>query len=127
MTTQATSASAPWRRARLARISAVQQMIGAPGLTLASPVIMPDALVPEGGDGVEELLADQRLDRRGVEGPPAAGAAVANSAPVATSDFPEPVGVERMTFAPETSSISASLWCAYGLRPRAATQPVNAS
>ena len=54
-------------------------------------------------------------------------ASVANSAPVATSDFPEPVGVERMTFAPETSSISASLWWAYGVSPRASTQPVNAS
>ena len=31
----------------LARISAVQQMIGAPGLTLASPVIMPTRSGPK--------------------------------------------------------------------------------
>ena len=47
MTTHATSASAPWRRARFARTSAVQQMIGAPGLTDASPVIMPTRSWPK--------------------------------------------------------------------------------
>ena len=41
MTTWPTSASRPSRSAMLARISAVQQMIGAVALTLASPVIMP--------------------------------------------------------------------------------------
>jgi hypothetical protein len=40
---------APSRSARLARISAVQQMIGASGLTEASPVSMP-TLGPEGLD-----------------------------------------------------------------------------
>ena len=29
---------------------------------------------------------------------------------MATSDLPEPVGVERITFAPVTSSSSASSW-----------------
>ena len=41
MATQPTSASAPKRRASLARISAVQQMMGAPALMVTSPVIMP--------------------------------------------------------------------------------------
>ena len=47
MTTWSTSASAPCRSAMLARISAVQQMIGADGLTLASPVIMPTLAGPK--------------------------------------------------------------------------------
>lgn len=41
MTTVSTSARAPSRRARFARISAVQQMIGASWFTPESPVIMP--------------------------------------------------------------------------------------
>ena len=41
MTTWPTSAAAPCRSAMLASTSAVQQMMGAAGLTLASPVIMP--------------------------------------------------------------------------------------
>ena len=41
MMTSSTLASAPSRRARLERISAVQQMMGAVELTVASPVIMP--------------------------------------------------------------------------------------
>ena len=47
MTTWPTSASRPSRRARLARISAVQQMIGAWPLTVASPVIMPTLSAPK--------------------------------------------------------------------------------
>jgi hypothetical protein len=47
MTTWPTSASAPSRRARLARTSAVQQMIGASALTLASPVSMPTLCAPK--------------------------------------------------------------------------------
>ncbi len=46
MTTWPTSASAPSRRAMFARISAVQQMIGAVSLTLASPVSMPTLAGP---------------------------------------------------------------------------------
>ena len=46
MTTWPTSACAPSRSAMLARISAVQQMIGAVALTLASPVIMPTLSAP---------------------------------------------------------------------------------
>ncbi len=47
MTTWPMSAAAPSRSATLARISAVQQMMGAPGLTLASPVIIPTFSVPK--------------------------------------------------------------------------------
>ena len=46
MITWPTSACSPSRSAMLARISAVQQMIGAPALTLASPVIMPTLAGP---------------------------------------------------------------------------------
>ena len=47
MTTWPTSAAAPSRRARLASTSAVQQMIGADGLTAASPVSMPTRSAPK--------------------------------------------------------------------------------
>ena len=47
MTTWPTSARRPSRSARLARISAVQQMIGASALTLASPVSMPTFSAPK--------------------------------------------------------------------------------
>ena len=46
MTTWPTSAVRPSRSARLARISAVQQMIGASGLIDASPVSMPTSSAP---------------------------------------------------------------------------------
>jgi len=46
MHTDATSSDAPLRSAMLARISAVQQMTGALGLTDASPVSMPTLSVP---------------------------------------------------------------------------------
>ena len=41
MATHPTSAASPSRRAWFARISAVQQMTGAPALMCASPVTMP--------------------------------------------------------------------------------------
>ena len=47
MMTWSTGASAPYRRASRARTSAVQQMIGASGLTLASPVIIPTRSEPK--------------------------------------------------------------------------------
>ena len=46
MTTWPTSAPGPSRSARFARISAVQQMIGASLLTDESPVIMPTLADP---------------------------------------------------------------------------------
>ena len=47
MTTLLTCMISPWRRARLASTSAVQQMIGAPALTAASPVSMPTRSAPK--------------------------------------------------------------------------------
>ena len=47
MATQPTSASGPKRRASLARISAVQQITGAPALITVSPVIMPTSSLPK--------------------------------------------------------------------------------
>ena len=47
MITGPTSASRPSRSASLARISAVQAMIGASGFTAASPVIMPTFSAPK--------------------------------------------------------------------------------
>ncbi len=41
------------------------------------------------------------------------GASAAKCAPAATRLLPDPVGVERITFAPETISISASSWAGY--------------
>ena len=47
MATQPTSQLSPSRRAWLARISAVQQMMGASALMEASPVIMPTFSLPK--------------------------------------------------------------------------------
>ena len=47
MMTRPTSASLPSRKAMLARISAVQQMMGASALTEASPVSMPTCSAPK--------------------------------------------------------------------------------
>ena len=47
MMTGPTSASAPSRSASLARISAVQQMMGASALTEESPVFITDTAAPE--------------------------------------------------------------------------------
>ena len=47
MMTSSTFASTPSRRARLDKISAVQQMIGASEFTVASPVIMPTFSAPK--------------------------------------------------------------------------------
>ncbi len=44
---------------------------------------------------------------------------------MATSDFPDPVGVASTTLAPLTSSISASSWCGYSSVPAAAAQAAN--
>ena len=47
MITWPTSARAPCRSAMLASTSAVQQMTGAPGLTVASPVSIPTWSAPK--------------------------------------------------------------------------------
>ena len=63
----------PRASAMLARISAVQQMMGASRFTVASPVIMPTLLRPELATESEELLAHERLDRARVERAPTLG------------------------------------------------------
>ncbi len=50
ITTWSTGAARPWRSARLARISAVQQMMGAEAFTEASPVSMPTRSGPNVAD-----------------------------------------------------------------------------
>ena len=37
-------------------------------------------------------------------------------------DLPEPVGVDRITWSPETRESTASSWCGQGVMPREATQ-----
>jgi hypothetical protein len=46
---------------------------------------------------------------------------------MATRLLPDPVGVDRMTFAPETISMSASSWCGYRASPRRLDHPAKAS
>jgi hypothetical protein len=46
---------------------------------------------------------------------------------VATRLLPEPVGVDRITFDPVITSISASSWAAYRVMPCSVTQAENAS
>ena len=48
-------------------------------------------------------------------------------APSATVDFPEPVGVATTTFAPVTTSTSASSCAGYSVMPWSVTQPAKAS
>jgi hypothetical protein len=67
----------------------------------------PDVLGAELRAQREELLAHQRLDRRGVEAAPALRQRPELRA-AATIDFPLPVGVDRMTWLPLTTSSSAS-------------------
>src|SRR3712207_4290031 len=116
MTTRPTSASAPSRRAMLARTSAVQAMIGASRLTAASPVSMPTFSAPKTPHSAKNFSLTSALIgavyqlRR-----PAASAAYC--APVATRDLPEPVGVARTTLAPLTSSVSASSCAGYNTVP----------
>jgi hypothetical protein len=104
-----------------ASTSAVQQMIGASELTDASPVSMPDVLGAEDRAQGEELLGDERLDRRGVERR-AASASAAKCAATRPSTCPEPVGVASTTLLPSKSSIAASSWWDRGSRPAPASR-----
>ena len=70
MMTSRTSARAPSRRAMLARISAVQQRIGASRLTEASPVESPTFCGAELPAQREPFFVHQRLDRAGVNAAP---------------------------------------------------------
>ena len=78
-----------------ARISAVQQRIGADRFTDASPVINPPRRT-KAMTQIEELFIDQSLDGRGVDGSSATGQGLKCKAS-ATIDLPLPVGVLSMT------------------------------
>ena len=70
---------------------------------------MPTRSGPKISTAAKNFSDDQGLDRRGVERAAARDASVANCAPVATRLLPDPVGVDKITLEPETSSISASV------------------
>src|ERR1700746_3126460 len=46
---------------------------------------------------------------------------------MATRLLPDPVGVDKMTFAPDTISMRASSWCGYSASPRRLDHPAKAS
>ena len=61
MTTLSTSASAPLRSARLARISCVQQITGASGFTAPSPVTMPTFAAPSSSQSAKNFSDTKAL------------------------------------------------------------------
>ncbi|OLE30296.1 MAG: hypothetical protein AUG44_01610 [Actinobacteria bacterium 13_1_20CM_3_71_11] len=61
MTTWPMSAFRPSRNARLASTSAVQQMIGASGLMLASPVSMPTSAAPNSSHSAKNFSETSAL------------------------------------------------------------------
>ena len=91
----------------LARTSAVQHSTGASRLTLASPVARPTRSGPSSRQSVihfsltRALIGQVQTERR-------PRVSEARWSADATSDFPEPVGVFRMTFWPSNSSRIAS-------------------
>ena len=98
----------------------MQQMIGALGLTDASPVIIPTWSEPNSRHSAKNFSLTSALIgavytlRR-----PSASAA--KCAAVATRDLPEPVGVLRITWLPRTNSKIASSCAGYIARPSSAT------
>jgi hypothetical protein len=100
----------------LARISAVQQMIGASGFTEASPVIIPTWSDPKSRHRAKNFsLTSALIGAVYTLRLPAASAA--KWAAAATSDLPDPVGVLRMTWLPRTVSKIASSCAGYSSRP----------
>src|SRR3954451_4743318 len=124
MTTRPIAASEPSRNAMLASTSAVQAMIGAPALTAASPVSMPTFSAPKTPHSAKNFSLTRALSGA-VKKLPLPAASAAYWAPVATSDLPDPVGVDRTTLAPLTSSISASSCAGYSVVPPAAAHSEN--
>ena len=85
-------------------------MIGAPGLTAASPVSMPTFSAPKVAHSAKNFSDTSALIGAVQNAAAALRPARRSSAPVATRLLPEPVGVASTTLLPETSSISASVW-----------------
>ena len=91
-----TSVRGPSRNAQFARISAVQQMIGASGFTDASPVIIPTCSEPKSRHKAKNFsLTNALIGAVYTLRLPAANAA--KWAAVATRALPDPVGVLRIT------------------------------
>ncbi len=82
-------------------------MIGASALTLESPVTIPTFWAPNSSTSWKNF-SETRALIGAVYQLRFPSASAAKCAPAATSDLPVPVGVLRTTFAPETSSMSAS-------------------
>ena len=98
----------PSRRAKFARISAVQQRIGASRLTVASPVLSPTFSGPKSRQSaIHFSLTSALIGHVYTDRCPCASDLKWSAE--ATSDFPEPVGVLRMTLlSSKTSRIAAS-------------------
>ena len=89
--------------------SVVITTTGASPLMALSPVSSPTVADAVAFAEVAELLVRQRLERRGVEGPPAVAPRV--SMPYsATTVLPLPVGAATTTWCPASSASRASSW-----------------
>ena len=121
MTTSPMSASSRSRSAWLASTSAVAQMIGAPGLTAASPVSMPTCAAPKISTSAKNFSLTRALIGAvyQLRRPSARASACAATA---TSDLPDPVGVASTTWAPPASASTASSCAAYRAKPRSPAQ-----
>ena len=106
----------PSRSAWLAKISAVQQMMGASGLILASPVTIPTRSSPKSRRS-EKNFSDTRALIGAVYTLRLLPAKATKWAAAATNDLPEPVGVFKMTWFPSSNSRMASSWAGYSSRP----------
>jgi len=97
-------------RATWARISVVAQMTGASALRAVSPVSSPTLSGPSWRQRSKNFSVTSALTGAvyQLRPPPVTDRAWAANA---TRDFPDPVGVARMTFEPESSSRIASSWC----------------
>ena len=104
----------------------VQQITGASAFTDESPVSRPTFSGPSCSHRSKNFSDTSAFTGAVYQErpPPATDRAWAASA---TSDFPDPVGVARMTFDPDSSSRIASSWCGYSSRPRSMAQSVNPS
>ena len=107
MTTSPMSASSRSRRAWLASTSAVAQMIGAPGLTAASPVSMPTCSAPKISTSAKNFSLTRALIGAVYQLRRPSARAWACAA-TATSDLPDPVGVASTTWAPPARASTAS-------------------
>ena len=126
ITTCPASAPRPSRNARFARISAVQQTMGASALTEASPVTIPTRSAPNASHRAKNFSFTRAL-MGAVYQVRRPSARAAKWAPSAINDFPEPVGVVTMTLSPARTASSDSSWCGYSEMPEDSTHSVKTS